>query len=146
MKIKNLVTFSLMIFITLVVIILGVAVFANQPKIPATNPAVNNNNTTAVTSADVAKHNTSGDCWLVVSGAVYNVTNFIPIHTGGANQIIPFCGKDATSAFATKNGRGSHRQGDLSILSNYLVGNLAGTNTLPVPSPSQIPPSSGEDD
>lgn len=77
-----------------------------------------------ITTTDVARHNTYNDCWLIVGGKVYDVTNFLPMHSGGAGQIIPFCGKDATSAFATKNGRGSHRQGDLNILNNYYVGNL----------------------
>jgi len=38
------------------------------------------------TLSDVQKHNTSGDCWMILSGGVYNVTSYISQHPGG-NQI-----------------------------------------------------------
>merc|ERR1711904_107654 len=47
----------------------------------------------------VAKHTTKGDCWVVVSGQVLNVTNFLSQHPGGELAILTFAGKDATEEF-----------------------------------------------
>merc|ERR1719191_2036940 len=48
---------------------------------------------------EVAKHNTKDDCWVVVSGEVLNVTNFLSSHPGGELAIVTFAGKDATEEF-----------------------------------------------
>merc|ERR1712063_211283 len=44
-------------------------------------------------------HTTKADCWVVVSGQVLNVTNFLSQHPGGELAIITFAGKDATEEF-----------------------------------------------
>ena len=80
--------------------------------------------TTTISAAQVAVHNSSSNCWVIVGTGVYNVTSYIPIHPGGPGQIIPYCGKDATVAFDTKGGRGSHSQNAQNLLSNYYVGNF----------------------
>merc|ERR1711998_558162 len=49
--------------------------------------------------AEVAKHTTKADCWVVVSGQVLNVTTFLSQHPGGELAIITFAGKDATEEF-----------------------------------------------
>merc|ERR1719436_1303782 len=49
--------------------------------------------------ADVAKHVTKGDCWVVVNGQVLDVTSFLPNHPGGELAILTFAGKDATEEF-----------------------------------------------
>lgn len=54
---------------------------------------------TAYTMADVAAHNTSGDCWTVINNTVYNVTAWEDQHPGGAARIIQLCGIDGTSLF-----------------------------------------------
>jgi predicted heme/steroid binding protein len=51
------------------------------------------------TLEEVAKHTTKGDCWVVVSGQVLNVTNFLSQHPGGELAILTFAGKDATEEF-----------------------------------------------
>lgn len=45
---------------------------------------------------EVQKHNTRDDCWVIINGMVYDVTEFIAIHPGGANIIISNAGKDVT--------------------------------------------------
>jgi len=75
-------------------------------------------------SAEAAKHNSQQDCWVIVYNKIYNLTGFSSFHSGGAGAIAPYCGKDGTAAFETKDGQGSHRQGDISILANYYVGDL----------------------
>merc|ERR1712066_226819 len=49
--------------------------------------------------AEVAKHTTKSDCWVVVAGQVLNVTNFLSEHPGGELAILTFAGKDATEEF-----------------------------------------------
>lgn len=84
--------------------------------------------TTYYTAAQVAQHNTSSDCWLIVSGSVYNVTSFIPIHPGG-NAIVPYCGTDATSIFDAIHGTTGTAANDLPT---YLIGALETALTAPV--------------
>merc|ERR550514_1111123 len=52
-----------------------------------------------ITLADVAKHNTKADCWVVVNDQVLNVTNFLKDHPGGELAILTFAGKDASEEF-----------------------------------------------
>lgn len=52
--------------------------------------------------AEVARHTTSGDCWLVIRGNIYDVTAFSKKHPGGQSPILNECGKDATFAYDTK--------------------------------------------
>jgi cytochrome b involved in lipid metabolism len=52
-----------------------------------------------ITTAEVAKHNTEQDCWVIVNGEVLDVTKFLPDHPGGKKAILLFAGKDATEEF-----------------------------------------------
>jgi len=51
------------------------------------------------TLADVAKHNTENDCWVVVDGRVLDCTNFLADHPGGKKAIMIYAGRDATEEF-----------------------------------------------
>jgi len=48
------------------------------------------------TEADVAKHNTKEDCWVIINGEAIDVTKWIPIHPGGEKAILNYAGKDAS--------------------------------------------------
>mmetsp|Transcript_10044 Transcript_10044/g.35003 ORF Transcript_10044/g.35003 Transcript_10044/m.35003 type:complete len:469 (+) Transcript_10044:180-1586(+) len=52
------------------------------------------------TLAQVQTHNTPEDSWVIVRGKVYDVTEFAPMHPGGA-VINTYAGKDATDVFTT---------------------------------------------
>jgi hypothetical protein len=88
---------------------------------------------TTYTTAQVATHNTAADCWLIISGNVYDVTNFIPIHPGG-NAIIPYCGTDATAIFDSIHGTTGTAANDLPT---YLIGVL-GTAPAVLTAPTGI--------
>ncbi|OSX75999.1 hypothetical protein BU14_0212s0019 [Porphyra umbilicalis] len=49
--------------------------------------------------AEVAKHASSRDCWLVISGGVYDVTSYLAEHPGGEDVMLDMAGKDATNEF-----------------------------------------------
>lgn len=51
------------------------------------------------TLADVAKHTTDKDCWVVVNGQVLDATKFLPDHPGGKKAIMIYAGKDASEEF-----------------------------------------------
>jgi uncharacterized repeat protein (TIGR02543 family) len=93
---------------------------------------VNTNTGTTYTAAQVATHNTQSDCWLIISGKVYNVTSFIPNHPGGVNAIVSRCGTDATIAYTVEgNGGHAHSAYAQSLLPTYFIGNLSTGSTTP---------------
>lgn len=73
------------------------------------------------TLAQVATHNTSSDCWIILNKTeVYNVTAFLSLHPAGPGPITPYCGADATTAFNSVN----HSSSAVALEATYLVGNL----------------------
>ncbi len=82
-----------------------------------------------LSSQEIARHDNLSDCWLVISGKVYDVTAEINLHPGGSDAITAYCGKDATNAFATqnKNPAKSHSSEAKSLLANYYLGDSGQT-------------------
>lgn len=52
-----------------------------------------------VENAELAKHNNRQSCWLAIHGEVWDATNFIDQHPGGANLILKLAGKDASDEY-----------------------------------------------
>lgn len=79
---------------------------ANTDSISQSSHNQQNNETVTqtYTAEEVIEHSTESDCWLIIDNRVYDVTEFISKHPGGAERIITYCGKDATTAFATQAG------------------------------------------
>ncbi|KAL1512352.1 hypothetical protein AB1Y20_005612 [Prymnesium parvum] len=50
-------------------------------------------------AAEIARHNTPMDCWLVAHGKVYDVTSFLKLHPAGEFSIVRHAGKDASEDF-----------------------------------------------
>lgn len=99
----------------------------NQKKPQSTNSSnqSNQNQTIILTLDEVAKHNSPNDCWLIINDNVYEVTNYINNHPGGAKRIISFCGQDATTAFATKGNKNKpHSSSANQILESFKIGFL----------------------
>ncbi|CAE7639676.1 osm1 [Symbiodinium sp. CCMP2456] len=74
------------------------------PAAAAAAPAAGGGGGGGISLADVAKHNTKTDCWVVVDGQVLDVTSFLSEHPGGELAILTFAGKDATEEFNMKLG------------------------------------------
>ncbi|KAF3334259.1 cytochrome b5-like protein [Carex littledalei] len=78
------------------------------------------------TLGEVAKHNTSKDCWLVIGGKVYDVTKFLEDHPGGDDVLISSTAKDATDDFEDVG----HSTTARSMMDEYYVGDID-TSTIP---------------
>ncbi len=74
------------------------------------------------TLAEVALHASSSSCWSVVNGGVYDLTNWIKQHPGGADKIIAICGKDGSASFNSQH-EGAPKQAN--ILAGFKIGVLA---------------------
>lgn len=60
----------------------------------------------------VSQHLTKADCWIIIHGKVYDVSQFLSKHPGGAKIICKLAGKDATAQFDRFHG--------VSILQSYI--------------------------
>lgn len=52
-----------------------------------------------LTAAEIRKHATAKNCWVVIHGQAYDITNFLPEHPGGQAIILKYAGADATEAY-----------------------------------------------
>jgi len=101
---------------------------APTPAAPAATPTPSPTPTAEVTTQagytmdKVRENNSASSCWSVISGNVYNLTQWINSHPGGPSVIRGLCGVDGTSSF---NGKHRGDGGPASILTGYLLGPLA---------------------
>lgn len=119
-----------------VVIVTAGLVSQSQGKSGTTNTNTGSGQTSGstaitLTSDEIANHSTSSDCWIIISDKVYDVSSYLSSHPGGRRTVTPYCGKEATSAFQTKDqtfGR-NHSGSAYALLTNYLLGNVGQTIT-----------------
>lgn len=52
-----------------------------------------------IDAAEVAKHTSPDDCWIIVHDQVYDVTEWLNEHPGGSKIILKYAGKDATEEY-----------------------------------------------
>ena len=109
-----------------IAIILGLAGLAYVGIVIAQAPERKLPKSTSETlsALDVADHAKKEDCWVIVSGNVYDVTALIPDHSGGEEAIISACGGDATEVFDTKGGKEEHSEEAQRILEEMYIGAL----------------------
>lgn len=72
------------------------------------------------TMSEVERHNSREDAWIVISGKVYDITSWIPIHPGGY-IIMEGVGRDATDLFERVHPNLIYPR---KILSRYYIGEL----------------------
>jgi uncharacterized membrane protein len=71
---------------------------------------------------EVKQHSSATSCWSVVDGEVYNLTDWIDRHPGGAKRILAMCGTDGSSAFHSQHGNTGRAA---TILDGYAIGKLS---------------------
>jgi cytochrome b involved in lipid metabolism len=77
-----------------------------------------------MTMAEVARHASSEDCWMVIDTRVYDLTAYLPEHPSKPSIVLPWCGKEASEAYKTKTkGRSHSSQADLELI-NYAIGRV----------------------
>mmetsp|Transcript_20491 Transcript_20491/g.28625 ORF Transcript_20491/g.28625 Transcript_20491/m.28625 type:complete len:720 (-) Transcript_20491:197-2356(-) len=52
-----------------------------------------------ISMEEVRKHTEDGNCWVVIDGSVYDVSEFMKSHPGGKRPLIENAGKDASKIF-----------------------------------------------
>ena len=97
---------------------------------PAQKPASTN---LPLTLDEVKKHNSAGDCWSIIDGNVYDLTNWVESHPGGNERITAICGKDGTSSFLGKH---SNSNSAKSQLNRFELGKLVVAATTATPTPT----------
>ncbi|XP_026575571.1 cytochrome b5 [Pseudonaja textilis] len=87
------------------------------------------------TLAEVAKHSSDREAWLVIHDRVYDVTRFLDEHPGGDKVLLEQAGRDATESFEDVG----HSMDAKEMLKQYLMGEVHPDDRKPdtskVPSP-----------
>ncbi|KAI1198107.1 hypothetical protein F5X97DRAFT_300460 [Nemania serpens] len=86
------------------------------------------------TAREVAAHNTSADAWMIIHGQVYNITDYIRDHPGGADLLLDVAGKDASEEFDNAG----HSEDASEIMASYRVGKLRGGSSKKAKSPVRL--------
>jgi len=114
--------------------------------IPTPTPTPSDTETpgTGITVAEVATHNKTTDCWIIIKSNVYDLTSYIQQHPGGAGVLTNLCGKDASSAFESQH---STEMAPASALAALKIGRIGSTQTptptqttTPTPTPTKTTP------
>ncbi|KAG8092291.1 hypothetical protein GUJ93_ZPchr0012g19524 [Zizania palustris] len=87
---------------------------------------------------EVASHNVTKDCWIIIAGKVYDVTPFMDEHPGGDEVLLAVTGKDATNDFEDIG----HSESAREMMDKYHIGEID-ASTIPVKrthvTPQQVP-------
>jgi len=127
-----------LLMFSLFLVILFIIASSNNSSSVSQNPPPTQNNSTSnsmcggsscpmmitLNSQEVAKHNNVNDCWMIINNKVYDLTSFIPLHSGGSQFILQYCGMDGSIGFNTKDQTGSHSPRDMAILNQFYIGDL----------------------
>ncbi len=78
-----------------------------------------------VSSAELAQHARFADCWMAIRGSVYDVSTYLPEHPSRPEVVLPWCGREASEAYETKNKGRPHSARADELLADYRVGSFA---------------------
>jgi len=76
-----------------------------------------------LSAAEVARHDSAEDCWLILEDVVYDITPFVAAHPGG-DVMLRGCGKDATWFFQERGDGGGHSQAASEMTARFALGGL----------------------
>lgn len=145
MNTKKLTTISLFIFgvVVTAILVAGLVFYQNKKDNQVLNS--NNNNlaqdvlnqikpasgSLILNMTEIAKHNKTSNCWMLISGKVYDITNYFGKHPGGNGAMAATCGTDSTDAYMTKDpnatstsGGQSHSSNARGLLTDYYIGDF----------------------
>ncbi|GMH46245.1 hypothetical protein TrRE_jg6467, partial [Triparma retinervis] len=71
------------------------------------------------TMAEIEQHDTEHDCWIVHNGKVYDCTNYMDLHPGGADSILILAGQDSTEDFDAIHSKKAHK-----MLERFYIGDV----------------------
>ena len=101
---KSTITLSAITLLLLVLIGFGVWMLINRQSTQShkvSKDASIEQQAKTFTMGEVASHSSKTDCWTIISGQVYDLTDFINRHPGG-DEILRACGTDATTLFVSR--------------------------------------------
>ncbi|KAJ3416948.1 fatty acid alpha-hydroxylase [Chytridiales sp. JEL 0842] len=75
------------------------------------------------THDDVASHRNASSAWVIVNNKVYDVTEFVNDHPGGADLVLQYAGKDATEIMTDVLSH-THSEAAYSMLEDFYLGDL----------------------
>ena len=80
------------------------------------------------TLAEVQKHNSKKSCYVTLGSNVYDVTDFLDAHPGGADLILDWAGKDIAQILKDPSSH-AHSDAAYEVLDEALVGTLVDANS-----------------
>ncbi|XP_047342629.1 cytochrome b5-like [Impatiens glandulifera] len=69
---------------------------------------------------DVIKHNKNKDCWVIISGKVYDVSEYMAEHPGGPEVLVSATGQDGTNDFE----EAGHSDSAKKMMVKYCIGEI----------------------
>ncbi len=81
-----------------------------------------------LTRAEVSQHNNQSDCWIIIENKVYDITSALKDHLRYKYELDPWCGKEATEAWTSKDGKNkAHSRKAQLMLNKLLKGRIQGS-------------------
>lgn len=87
------------LFLFCISISIRICCVQNETQLNNMNRPGNGTQAQKLTGAEVAKHSTKDNAWVIIHGHAYDVTEFLPEHPGGPKIILKYAGKDATEEY-----------------------------------------------
>jgi cytochrome b involved in lipid metabolism len=107
---------------------IGLYFFMDNNDIALANKSQSENFQGTVTAAELAEHNTEDDCWLLIHGTVYDLTEYAPKHPGGARVITDLAGTDASAEYDLEHPVSLLTTIPETIVGTYVGGSLSVSN------------------